>query len=356
MDNPILTLRGAGRYVTATDVADLKLGVTDGEARPFIDGARASEHTLQPRRGLDRARRDLYGVASLQRRGNANPLDHTNRGELPQGVTMQEESTFPGMPPDVRASSFWRTGVALALALLAALLIASRAEADSRIRAGSCDIYAINRVDPIAFSSHDHEQWGNPALTQSSTGEQLKASAKTTCSSPGSGWMTSAAWFPTPQPFNAEKATIYYRDPGDIKVNPVPTGLKLISHEAIFKNSLTTMHFPNCLAVDGVGRPLLDSSDHESHAVDANSRACPRSHPYRIPRISYLLHWPRSLSSSTPVSIGSSQWGPAGEHMHADYFGANQDVFNDRLIDLCLNDVRNSVDVAHPDCGPEPRR
>jgi hypothetical protein len=96
----------------------------------------------------------------------------------------------------------------------------------------------------------------------------------------------------------------------------VPTDLKLISHEAVFKSSLTTMHLPNCLAVDSVGRPLLDSSNHESHAVDANSRACPRSHPYRIPRI----------------------------------------IFNDRLIDLCLNDVRNSVDVAHPDCGPEPRR
>ncbi len=88
MDNPILTPRGARRYAIATDVADLKLGITDSDARLFIDGAGAREHTLQPRRVLDRARRDLYGVVSLQRRGNANPLDHTNRGELPQGVTM----------------------------------------------------------------------------------------------------------------------------------------------------------------------------------------------------------------------------------------------------------------------------
>jgi len=163
MDNPILTPRGAGCFVTATDVADLKLGITDSDARLFIDGAGAREHTLQPRRVLDRARRDLYGVVSLQRRGKANPLNHSNWGELPQKVTMQDESTFPGNPPDVRAPSFWRTGVvALVLALLAALLIASRAEADSRIRAGSCDIYDMNRVDPIAFASHLHEQWGNP--------------------------------------------------------------------------------------------------------------------------------------------------------------------------------------------------
>jgi hypothetical protein len=196
MDNPILTPRGAGCFVTATDVADLKLGITDSDARLFIDGAGASEHTLQPRRGLDRERRVLYSVVWLQRRGNANPLNHSNRGELPQVVTLQDESTFPGMPPDVRARSLWRTGVALVLALLAALLIASRAEADSRIRAGSCDIYAINRVDPIAFSTHDHEQFGNTALTNSSTGEQLKAANRTTCSSPGAGWFTSSGWFP----------------------------------------------------------------------------------------------------------------------------------------------------------------
>jgi hypothetical protein len=269
---------------------------------------------------------------------------------------MQDESTFPGNPPDVRAPSFWRTGVALVLALLAALLIASRAEADSRIRAGSCDIYDMNRVDPIAFASHLHEQWGNPNLTNDSTGDQLKASGDTTCSSSGAGWMTSAAWFPSPKDFDADKATIYYRDPGDIQVNPIPTGLKLLAHETIYKSNLTTMEFPNCLKTDSVGRPLLDSSDHMSHALDANARACPSSHRYRIPQISYLLHWPRSFTTSTQVSIENDQWGPAGQNMHADYFGANQDAFNDRLIDLCLNDVRNSVDVAHSDCGPEPRR
>jgi hypothetical protein len=36
MDDPILTPRGAGGYLTATDVADLKLGITDGDARLFI--------------------------------------------------------------------------------------------------------------------------------------------------------------------------------------------------------------------------------------------------------------------------------------------------------------------------------
>jgi hypothetical protein len=56
MDDPILTPRGVGRYVTAADVADLKPNITDRDARLFIDGAGAREHTLQPRRVLDRPR------------------------------------------------------------------------------------------------------------------------------------------------------------------------------------------------------------------------------------------------------------------------------------------------------------
>ena len=50
MDNPILTLRGAGRYVTATDVADLKLGVTDGDPFVFTEGP-----LQQTRRGSHKA-------------------------------------------------------------------------------------------------------------------------------------------------------------------------------------------------------------------------------------------------------------------------------------------------------------
>jgi hypothetical protein len=351
MDDPILTPRGAGGYLTATDVADLKLGITDGDARLFIDGAGAREHTLQPRRVLDRARRDLYGVVSLQRRGNANPLNHSNRGELPQEATMQDESTFLGNPPDVRAPSFWRTGVALVLALLAALLIASRAEADSRIKTNGCKVYDVNRFDPIAHASHLHEQIGNTSLDNDSTGESLFNHKENSCKSESS-WFTSAGWYPTPQKFDAEHVAVYYRDPGDIDVKPIPTGLKLLTHEALFNGRSTTVHFPNCLAVQN-GKPVLDSSDHESHARDMRSKPCPSSHPYRIPRISYLIQWNGSLGASTPISMGVDQWAPAGDDMHADYFGANQPVFNDRLIDLCLNDVPNNVDVAHPDCGKE---
>jgi hypothetical protein len=37
--------------------------------------------------------------------------------------------------------------------------------------------------------------------------------------------------------------------------------------------------------------------------------------------------------------------------MHADYFAANQPVFNNKLLDLCLRDAPDRVTVASPKCG-----
>jgi hypothetical protein len=81
---------------------------------------------------------------------------------------------------------------------------------------------------------------------------------------------------------------------------------------------------------------------------------CPSTHPYRIPRISYLIRYAGTITSSTPVSAGTTSYAPFSVHMHADYFAANQPVLNERLIDLCLRNAPDSVTVAHPDCGQGP--
>jgi hypothetical protein len=52
--------------------------------------------------------------------------------------------------------------------------------------------------------------------------------------------------------------------------------------------------------------------------------------------------------------MGVNEWAPAGQNFHADYLAGNQDEFNDKLIDKCLNNVRDSVDVAGPECGKGP--
>jgi hypothetical protein len=58
-----------------------------------------------------------------------------------------------------------------------------------------------------------------------------------------------------------------------------------------------TIHFPNCLALDSAGNPILDSPDHKSHAaymegwpqynspLPGKAYQCPATHPYFIPDI-----------------------------------------------------------------------
>lgn len=236
------------------------------------------------------------------------------------------------------------------LALLLALVWASAANADERIKTNGCRVYAYNLVDPIAFSSHVHAQLGNTSTSNSSTGASLKAWGRNSCSS-ASSWFTSAGWFPVPSTNRPDRVAVYYRDPGNFNnLEPIPTGLKLLTHNARFNSAgSVTLHFPNCLAVQN-GQPVLDSFNHESHARDAGARACPSTHPYRIPRISYLIRGD-NIGPATLISIGNNQYGAALDHMHGDYFAANQDVFNNRLIDLCLNTGDPNEQAHHIDCG-----
>ena len=60
---------------------------------------------------------------------------------------------------------------AIIVALLAALMLTQKAEADS-IRV-SCNIYATNQYDPIGHAHHQHRQFGNTSLTNDSTGKSL---------------------------------------------------------------------------------------------------------------------------------------------------------------------------------------
>ena len=50
------------------------------------------------------------------------------------------------------------------------------------------------------------------------------------------------------------------------------------------------------------------------------------------------------------LSAGVDEWEDY-THMHADYFAANQPVFNDELLDLCLRNAPDSVTFASPRCG-----
>ena len=104
------------------------------------------------------------------------------------------------------------------------------------------------------------------------------------------------------------------------------------------------MIFPNCLN--------KKSLEETSTVYGSASGACPRSHPYGISRIYYLvMHSTASGIVPNPlmVSAEGDDWYDY-TLMHGDYFAANQPVFNSELVDLCLRNAPNSVIIAHPRC------
>ena len=238
-------------------------------------------------------------------------------------------------------------GAMLPMLLLAVLLLfAAPAEAEPRIKVSGCNVYATNRVDPIAFSRHLHHHIGNTTTTNNSTGNSLVAADRTSCKS---SWFTSAGWFPVARGvplLSKNQVAVYYRAPGDQKqVRAIPTGLGIVAHDvAVNSGGDTTVRvtFPDC---SNQGRLS------PANMVMSRTGQCPSTHPYRIPRINYLIRYDGTVTSQTMVSSGVDSWAPFGSAMHADYLAANQPVFNNQLIELCLRNAPDRVTSAHPDCG-----
>jgi hypothetical protein len=272
------------------------------------------------------------------------------------------EGSFPGATTDGRAR-FWRIGGALLLVLvLAVLLFAAPANAEPRIKVSGCLIYDTNYVDPIAFTDHLHRHFGNTSTTNRSTGQSLIDNKSTSCNE---DWFTSAGWFPVERNEPVEKVAVYYRAPGDqTEVRDIPTGLQLVAeeqdyncNEGTFRDTppygcarewSTRLIFPDC---------WNRNSLQETTTVMGSPRGeCPSSHPYRIPRINYLIRHPNTdgvVPNPLRVSAGVDSWA-SYTFMHGDYLAANQPVFNNELLDLCLRDAPNSVTIADPRCGEGP--
>jgi hypothetical protein len=266
-----------------------------------------------------------------------------------------------------RASFFGRVGGALLLAVpLAAVLLgplAARADAQPRIKV-HCDVYATNYVDPIASSPHLHQQIGNTSTTNRSTGESLLNNRGTSCNQ---SWFTSAGWFPVERSESVSGVNVYYKAPGDqTKIRAIPKGLQLLGTRKLYvcngdgtgdglqstpvygcnKDWSTSVIFPRC----------WNGFSLEEHATvyGPTNGKCPASHPILLPHISYLvMHKNKDGRMPNPlqVSAGTNEW-QGWNSMHADYFAANQPVFNNELLDLCLRDAPDRVTVASPRCGP----
>ena len=273
-----------------------------------------------------------------------------------------------------RGSLFWRLGGALLLAVpLAAVLLgflAGRADATPQLKV-NCEVYATNYVDPIALSPHLHRQIGNTSTINKSTGDSLFNNRGTSCNE---GWFTSAGWFPVERDESVKGVNVYYRAPGDqTKIKAIPKGLQLLAtkqsgslvsgtkyncNEGPFRdtppygcrsNWATSIAFPDCINTNRL-------ANEATNAVYSRNGACPSTHSYRIPRISYLIMHDNSDSvvpNPLRISAGMNAW-EGYSFMHADYFAANQPVFNNELLDLCLRDAPDRATFASPKCGEVP--
>ena len=259
---------------------------------------------------------------------------------------MEERATLAGTSQDGRAMRrFWLMGGALLLTLLLGVLLAARpADASTRILI-RCTVYDRNMEDPIFFTEHLHDHIGNTTTTDSSTGESLKAANETSCDKP---WFTSAGWFPVARdpggrfvplaPRN--QVIVYYRNPGDATdLRPIPTGLGIFTNDIKIKSSgdRVTLTFPDC---------WNERSLKPADMVRSRQGNCPSEYSYRIPRVSYVIRYSGTITSETQVSAGVDEWAPFRSGMHADYLAANQDVFNEELIDRCLRFGSPGIDPA----------
>jgi hypothetical protein len=259
---------------------------------------------------------------------------------------VEERATLAGTSQDGRAMRrFWLMGGALLLTLLLGVLLAARpADASTRIQI-RCTVYDRNMEDPIFFTEHLHDHIGNTTTTDTSTGESLKAANETSCDKP---WFTSAGWFPVARdpggrfvplaPRN--QVIVYYRNPGDATdLRPIPTGLGIFTNDIKIKSSgdRVTLTFPDC---------WNERSLKPADMVRSRQGNCPSEYSYRIPRVSYVIRYSGTITSETQVSAGVDEWAPFRSGMHADYLAANQDVFNEELIDRCLRFGSPGIDPA----------
>lgn len=264
----------------------------------------------------------------------------------------------------MRLGLVFAVSLVLVLAAVAALA-AKPADAHPAIKVSNCRIYDTNRVDPIAFSAHLHYQFGNTSTTNQSTGTSLFNHKSTSCNA---DWFTTAGWFPTEKREPVKGVNVYYRAPGDqTKVKPIPTGLQLLGTKQEYRCNTgpgeeswkdtppygckqewgTRVIFPDC---------WNEKSLQETTTVYSKNGRCPKTHPYRIPQVNYLImhkNKDRVVHKPLRVSMGKHKWGDY-TMMHADYFAANQSVFDNKLIGLCLRNAPDSVTYADPRCGKGP--
>src|SRR4051812_48162591 len=187
-----------------------------------------------------------------------------------------------------------------------------------------CKLVTVKNIDPITGSanSHEHQFFGSKSVKLGETVANLQ-SAGTTCVDKRD---TASYWVPTlyvnGKRVPATELAAYYNngDKPSAGLHNLPPGLKLIAGDSHATTRQSTdivyyncgegttaensahrnyipacpqgaqalkLHvvYPDCLAIDGAGEPLLDSVDHQSHGAYSTAGVCPADHPYAVMRL-----------------------------------------------------------------------
>lgn len=208
--------------------------------------------------------------------------------------------------------------------------------------------------DPVVYpgqegAAHLHMFFGNTDVDAHSTAESIINSGRSSCD----GGITNRSAYWIPALFNESGEVVlptiinnYYKSwvLDRSRIRPIPAGLQILANDSILNSSgvavsavdqeiwaatfrvfphdgrlSVEIRFPDCVAVDSNGKPILTSPGGTSH-VAYSSGNCPASHPYTIPQLTQNLSW-----SGVPFNSG---WrfasdlmnnAPKGTTIHADY-------------------------------------
>ncbi len=232
--------------------------------------------------------------------------------------------------------------------------------------------------DPVVYPgqpgrAHLHMFFGNVDVDANSTSDSIANTGRTSCD----GGITNRSAYWIPALFNENDEVVlprfinsYYKSwvTDRSQLRPIPPGLQILANDQVPGSSGVVVSkveqdlwgasirvsphdgltveilFPDCVAVDANGQPILSSPGGTRH-VAYSSGGCPRSHPYNIPQLTQIVNWDNVPFDSDWYFASDPMNGTRkGRSVHADYM-AGWTIESAQIMSDCVRD-------GYKECGP----
>lgn len=231
--------------------------------------------------------------------------------------------------------------------------------------------------DPVVYPgeegrAHLHMFFGNLDVNAKSTSESVVNSGRTSCD----GGITNRSAYWIPALFNENDEVVlptfinnYYKSwvSDRSQLRPIPPGLQILANGDVPGSSGVVVSkveqerwgasirvsphegltveilFPDCVAVDGNGNPILSSPGGTQHVAYSSGR-CPSSHPYNIPQLTQIVNWNNVPFDSDWYFASDMDRSLKGQSVHADYI-AGWTPESALIMSNCVRD-------GYKECGP----